>query len=80
MIINCSNFNPTYEIASGTEATLYASTTCEVQNPTSSIVSVENGFTHGEIVGSTLILLIFLAIVSLGIMVLIRGLKIQTRL
>jgi len=56
MIFNCSHFNPV-EFAS---TTIFASSTCEMANPTSTIASVENGFTYGETVVSLFLLFIFL--------------------
>jgi hypothetical protein len=75
MITNCSNFNPTYETASGIEAVLYASSTCEIQNPTSSVASVENGFTYGEVVIGAFQFLIFLNLLTMSLILLFRGFK-----
>jgi hypothetical protein len=58
MIYNCSYSNPV-NIGSSTEQFTYASSSCELANPTSSVASIENGFTHGEIVGTILLFLIF---------------------
>jgi len=73
MIYNCSYSNPRWILKSGEVRTLepletagtnadfqFSSSTCEIQSATSSIVSIENGFSHGEIVMSVFLFLIFM--------------------
>jgi hypothetical protein len=41
-------------------STLFASTTCEVANASTTLAEVYNGFTYGEIVSSLFLFLIFM--------------------
>lgn len=64
MISNCSYFNPV-NIGSSTEQMAFASSSCELAAPTSSVPAVYNGFTHGEIIGTFFLFLIFIGVFSL---------------
>lgn len=64
MIYNCSHFNPV-NIGSSTEQFVFASSTCEIENATSSVPSIFNGFTYGEVVSSFFLFLIFLGIFAM---------------
>lgn len=64
MIYNCSYFNPV-NIGSSTQQMAFASSSCELATPTSSVPAVYNGFTYGEIVGTFILFLTFISVFSL---------------
>lgn len=64
MIYNCSYFNPV-NIGSSTEQFIFASSSCELQNSSSSAPAVYNGFSYGEIVGNFFLFLVFIGVFSL---------------
>jgi hypothetical protein len=59
MIYNCSFSNP-INIGSSSEQFAFGSSTCELAAASSSIQSVYNGFSNGEIVSTVFLFLIFL--------------------
>jgi len=62
MIYNCSHFNPINISTSSTEQMAFASSSCELANPTSSVPAVYNGFTNGEIIISLFLFLMFMGL------------------